>query len=74
MSETKDNMTALAADVESALERKRSFPVDCRLKKSIERYGTRILGSFRPQIRLPDIDYSAWIYSLRAVCAACLAF
>jgi hypothetical protein len=55
-------------------ERKRSFPVDCCLKKSIERYGRRILGSFRPQIRLPDIDYSAWTYSLRAACAACLAF
>ena len=37
-------------------ERKRSFPVDCRLNESIERYGRRILGAFRPQIRLPDID------------------
>ena len=55
-------------------ERKRSFPVDCRLKKSIERYGRRILASFRPRIRLPDIDYSAWTYSLRAACASCLAF
>ena len=55
-------------------ERKRSFPVDCRLKKSIERFGRRILGSFRPQIRLPDIDYSTWTYSLRAACATCLAF
>jgi uncharacterized membrane protein YccC len=57
-----------------ALERKRSFPVDWRVKKSIERYGRRILASFRPRIRLPDIDYSAWTYSLRAACATCLAF
>ena len=48
--------------------------MDWRVKKSIERYGRRILASFRPRIRLPDIDYSAWTYSLRAACATCLAF
>jgi uncharacterized membrane protein YccC len=42
------------------------------VKKSLERFGKR-LGSFQPRIRMPELDYRAWTYSLRAACAACLA-
>lgn len=51
----------------------RNVPMCWRVKKGLERYGKRILGSFRPRIRMSEIDYNAWTYSLRAACAACLA-
>ena len=51
----------------------RNFSVGWHVKKCLRRYGERILGSFPPRIRMPAIDYGAWIYTLRAACASCLA-
>jgi uncharacterized membrane protein YccC len=51
----------------------RNFSVGWQVKKGLQRHGERILGSFPPRIRMPAIDYGAWIYTLRAACASCLA-
>lgn len=51
----------------------RHLSVGWQVKKGLQRYGERILGSFPPRISMPAIDYGAWIYALRAACASCLA-
>ena len=51
---------------------KRHFSVSWQVKKGLQRYGERILGSFPPRISMPAIDCGAWIYALRATCASCL--
>jgi uncharacterized membrane protein YccC len=43
------------------------------MKRALERYGTQFLDYFGSRIKIPPIDYDAWIYALRAACAGCLA-
>jgi uncharacterized membrane protein YccC len=42
------------------------------MKRALERYGTQFLDYFGSRIKIPPIDYDAWIYALRAACAGCL--
>ncbi|HYY27712.1 MAG TPA: FUSC family protein [Chthoniobacterales bacterium] len=51
----------------------RNFSLGWHVKKGLQRYGEKILGSFPRRIRMPAIDQGAWIYTLRAACASCLA-
>src|SRR5246127_318316 len=43
------------------------------MKITLPRYGTQFLDYFGSRIKIPTIDYNAWIYALRAACAGCLA-
>src|ERR1700739_1952159 len=43
------------------------------MKITLPRYLTQFLDYFGSRIKIPTIDYNAWIYALRAACAACLA-
>src|SRR5260370_41092610 len=41
--------------------------------RALKRYRTQSLDYFSSRIKIPKIDYDAWIYALRAACAGCLA-
>jgi Fusaric acid resistance protein family len=43
------------------------------MKIAREIYGTQFFAYFRSRLKIPTIDYDAWIYALRAACAGCLA-
>jgi uncharacterized membrane protein YccC len=43
------------------------------MKIALKRYGTRFLDYFSSRIKVPTINYDAWIYALRAAGAGCLA-
>jgi uncharacterized membrane protein YccC len=43
------------------------------MKRVLQRYGTQFLDYFGSRIKIPTIDYDAWIYALRAASAGCLA-
>jgi uncharacterized membrane protein YccC len=43
------------------------------MKRALERYGTQFLAYSGSRIKIPTIDYEAWIYALRVACAGCLA-
>ena len=43
------------------------------MKIALKRYGAQFLAYFGSRIRIPTIDFDAWIYALRAAWAGCLA-
>ena len=52
---------------------RRLFPVSWRPRIGLDVLIEAISKRFGTQLRIPKIDYSAWSYSLRTGCAACLA-
>jgi uncharacterized membrane protein YccC len=51
----------------------RIFPSSSWVKKGLNSLGKATSGSCSSQTKIPELDYNAWGYALRAACASCLA-
>jgi hypothetical protein len=51
----------------------RIFPSSSWVKKGLNSLGKATSGSCPSQTKIPELDYNAWGYALRAACASCLA-